>query len=89
MPVNEWVSKHMPPLGRHAYMDGAAVRRLVKKLRPGMKVAAHVERCGDTWRLRMSFSDAEGKRVRRGVTLPDANTASWVQEYIRSARIRG
>ena len=86
MPVNDWITKHLPPQGRHAYMDGSAIRRLVKKLQLGVKVAAHIEKRGEAWRLRISFSDDAGKRIRRGVTLPDAETAEWVREYIESAR---
>jgi len=67
-------------------MGESAIRRLVKKLQLGVKVAAYVEKRGETWRLRMSFNDAAGKRIRRGVTLPDADAAAWVREYIQNAR---
>ncbi|MCD7896489.1 MAG: hypothetical protein LUG50_07400 [Planctomycetaceae bacterium] len=86
MSPSELLKKHLPPVGRHAYMNGAAIRSLVKKLQPGQRIAAHVEQRGEAWRLRMSFSDESGKRVRRGITLPDAETAEWVRLYIREAR---
>lgn len=86
MSTKDLLTQHLPPLGRHAYLDCATIRRLVRILQPGQKMAAHVERHGETWRLRMSYTDEEGKRIRRGITLPDDDTAEWVRRYIQNAK---
>lgn len=80
------ISRCLPPPGRHAYLDARAIRRLVRKLRPGLNVSAHVERRRDAWRLRVSFTGGNGARVRRGITLPDEETALWVKANIAEAK---
>ena len=83
------IQKLFPPLGRHAFMDAAAVRKLVEKLQPGFKCSGNVERAhNNTWRLRVTVSLADGKRCRRGITLPDDATTAWVREYIAMAQLK-
>ncbi|MDR1612917.1 MAG: hypothetical protein LBT97_09055 [Planctomycetota bacterium] len=76
----------LPPEGRHAYLDNEAVRRLVRKIRPGVDAPATVERAGGNWRLRYHFRLPDGRRRRRGVTLPDDAAADWIRERMRQAR---
>lgn len=73
-----------PPLGRHAYLDGDAVRRLVMGLGGG--VAASIEKRGSAWRLRVRIAKPGGKLLRRGVTLPDEATAEWARDYLAEDR---
>jgi hypothetical protein len=82
----EEISGCLPPPGRHAYLDVRAIRTLVRKLLPGLNVSAHVERRRDAWRLRVSFTGDNGARVRRGITLPDEETARWVKANIAEAK---
>ncbi len=86
MTASEWAMKYLPPLGRHAYLDRAAIQCLMRSLLPGLKIASHIERRGDAWRLRMSYTDESGKRIRRGITLPDADTTAWVRDYIQKVK---
>ena len=76
----------LPPEGRHAYLDVESVRRLTEKIRPGIDAPATIEKQGDTWRLRYHFTLPDGRRHRRGVTLPDDATADWIREGMRRAR---
>jgi hypothetical protein len=76
----------LPPQGRHAWLDNQAVKRLVRKMRPGVVVPALLEKRGSVWRLRFAFHHPDGRRLRRGVTLPDQATAEWVRDYLAKAR---
>lgn len=80
------ILKYLPPLGRHAYLDEHAIKRLVQKLQLGLHVSGHVERRREGWRLRVSVTNSKGVRVRRGITLPDTETAFWVKAYIEKAK---
>lgn len=85
--VTENIEDLFPPLGRHAFLDAEAVKRLVREIRPGEKCQGNVEKARNgTWRLRVTVSLAKGKRVRRGITLPDDAAAEWVRDYISTAK---
>jgi len=83
---DEELARHLPPERRHAYLDADAVRRLVEAVRPGLLVAANLERYKDGWRLRITLNRSIGGVTRRSVTLPDDDTASWVREHLMQAR---
>lgn len=85
--MDEEVQTLFPPLGRHAFLDAIAVRRLVEAVQPGLKCQGNVERSqNNTWRLRVTLALVNGKRFRRGITLPDDETTTWVREYIEKAK---
>lgn len=88
MTTAQIIQELLPPLGRHAFLDADTVRRLVETLQPGRKCHGNVERAhSGTWRLRITVSLTDGKRSRRGITLPDNETAAWVREYIALAQL--
>jgi hypothetical protein len=83
---NEDLLRFLPPEGRHAYLDAAAVRRLVRKIRPGVDAPAFLEKRGATCRLRFVFHLRNGRRLRRGVTLPDSEIAAWLAGRLQKIR---
>ena len=87
--IQNEILKLFPPRGRHAFLDTDAVKRLVAALQPGLKCQGSVERAyNNTWRLRVTVGLVNGKRSRRGVTLPDDETAAWVREYIAMGQLK-
>jgi hypothetical protein len=87
--MQDEIQKLFPPQGRHGFLDADAVRRLVETLQPGLKCQGNVERTyNGTWRLRVTANLVDGKRSRRGITLPDDGTAAWVREYIALAQLK-
>lgn len=74
-----------PPSGRHAYLDAKAVKKLVVKIRPDKDVYVWVEKSCRSWRLRVSYILPNQTRVRRGITLPDDETAEWVRAYFQKS----
>jgi hypothetical protein len=84
---DEELARHLPPPGRHAYLDAATVRRLVEAVEPGLKAAANLERYRGGWRLRIMLNKPGGGATRRAVTLPDDETAAWVRDYLVRARV--
>lgn len=78
--------EYFPPPKRHAYLDGESVRRLVHGVKAGLEHPANLEKTRDGWRLRVKFRLADGKHVRRSITIPDGETAEWVAEYLEKSR---
>lgn len=79
--------EHFPPSNRHAYLDAAAIKRLVRNVKPGLDCPANLEKVGRGWRLRVKFTLDDGQVVRRSVTLPDIDTALWVEQYLKKSRL--
>jgi hypothetical protein len=84
---NGELMEHFPPVRSRKRLKFADVKRMVEAVRPGLDVPANLERHPCGWRLRVTFNKPNGGVVRRGITLPDDETAAWVAEYLEGARM--
>ena len=78
----------LPPRFRRNRLDSDQVRDLVKTIDAGFSSPANLEICAEGWRLRLTINLSSGGSVRRGFTIPDDDTAKWVEEYLEDARER-
>ena len=81
------LAKYFPPIGRHAYLESSAVKRLVLAVKPGYHAPATLEKYKNSWRLRVTIQGTSGESARRGITIPDLDTAEWVAGYLKQARL--
>jgi hypothetical protein len=79
--------EHLPPRGRRHDFTPDEIKELVAAIRPGLTVPANLERHARGWRLRFTFNNPAGGSIRRGISLPDEETASWVGKYLVRSRV--